>query len=81
MNTFKYQGGQDIKRGDRVLFHGNAAEIEFVASDPEDPEVNWYIKEYGGCIMILDPQFTGRTFISADQIDNYEDLEFVSRGQ
>jgi hypothetical protein len=59
-----------------VLFHGDPAEIELVACDPDDPEAEWFLKEYGGGVMILDP---GRTFISADQLDDYEDLEFVSR--
>jgi hypothetical protein len=37
------------------------------------------MKEYGGGVMILDPKVSGRTFIPADQLDDYEDLEFASR--
>ena len=81
MNSLRYQSGEDIRTGDRILFHGNAAEVEFVASDPADPEIDWYVKEYGGGIMILDPQLSGRTFIPAEQIKDYEDLEFVARGE
>jgi hypothetical protein len=29
----KYRSGEEIRKGDRVLFHGNQAEIEFVATD------------------------------------------------
>jgi hypothetical protein len=29
--------------------------------------------------MVLDPLVSGRTFIHSDQLDDYEDLEFVSR--
>ena len=78
----KYRSGEEVKGGDRVRFHGNAAEIEFVATDPSDPdpEMVWFVKEYGGGIMVLDPLISGRTFIHSDRIDN-EDLEFVSRGQ
>jgi hypothetical protein len=79
--TLKYRSGEEIRRGDCVRFHGNAAEIEFVAfdgSDP-DPEVVWHMKEHGGGIMILDPSASGRTFIPSAEISDYEDLEFVSR--
>jgi hypothetical protein len=78
---FKYQSGEDIEKGDRVRFHGNIAEIEFVASDPSDPSVAWYVKEFGGGVMVLEGSALGRTFISSDQIEHCEDLEFVSRGQ
>ncbi len=51
------RSGEEIRRGDRVLFHGNAAEIDFVACDPNDPDplVAWHMKESGGGVMILDP--------------------------
>lgn len=77
----KYRSGEEIKRGDRVLFHGNAAEVELVSCDPNDPnpEVAWHMKEFGGGVLILDPKVSGRTFIPRDQLDDYEDLEFVSR--
>jgi len=75
----RYRSGEEIRKGDRVLFHQNPAEIEFVASDPEDPQVPWYVPECGGGVMILDPMASGRTFLPADSIAEYEDLEFVSR--
>ncbi|HEY3973795.1 MAG TPA: hypothetical protein VGM18_12385 [Candidatus Sulfotelmatobacter sp.] len=77
----RYRSGEEIKKGDHVRFHGNAAEIELVAWDPNDvdPEIVWYIREDGGGIGILDPLVSGRTFIPSDQIGEYEDLEFVSR--
>lgn len=81
--TLRYRSGEEIRRGDRVLFHGNAAEVELVASDPNDPDpvVAWHMKESGGGVMILDPAVSGRTFIEKDSLENYEDLEFVSRVQ
>jgi hypothetical protein len=79
--VLKYQSGEEIKKGDKVRFHGNPAEIEFVASDPADPHQAWYINEYGGCVMVLDPAVSGNTLIPADHIPNYEDLEFVSRAE
>jgi hypothetical protein len=76
--SLSYQSGEEIKQGDRVLFHGNAAEVEFVAS-ADDPQYAWYVQEYGGGVMVFDPTVSGRTFIPTDQLRDYEDLEFVSR--
>jgi hypothetical protein len=83
MKTLTYRSGEEIRKGDCVRFHGNAAEIEFVALGPNDsnPDIASYVKEFGGGIMILDPQVSGRTFIPSNDINGYEDLEFVSRRQ
>lgn len=79
--NLKYRSGQEIRKHDHVLFHGNSAEIELVASDlnDPDPDVAWHMKEFGGGVMVLDPAVSGRTFIRKDSLDEYEDLEFVSR--
>jgi hypothetical protein len=79
--ALKYRSGEEIRKGDRVQFHGNAAEIELVACDPNDPdpEISWHIKEFGGGVLILDPSVSGRTFIRSESLPEYEDLEFVSR--
>ena len=79
----KYRSGEQIRKGDRVLFHGNPAEIEIVSSDPNDPdpEAAWFMKEYGGGVLVRDPMVSGRTFIRADGLAEYEDLEFVSPGE
>jgi hypothetical protein len=77
--VLKYRSGEEIRKGDHVLFHGSPAEVEFVACDPNDPEAAWHMKEYGGGVLVSDPMVSGRTFIPKDQLDEYEDLEFVSR--
>ena len=74
----KYASGEEILKGDRVIFHGKPAEIELAACDPKDPEADWYLKEYGGGVMIVEPTVFGRAFIPAAQLDGCE-LEFVSR--
>jgi hypothetical protein len=81
--TLKYQTGEEIKKGDNVLFHGNPARVELVACDASgpDPEVAWHIKEFGGGVLVFDPAVSGRTFIPTDQLDEYEDLAFVSRAR
>ena len=74
-----YQSGQEIQRGDRVRLHGEPGEIEFIADPAHDPN-DWYVKEFGGGVMIVEPKSFGRLFINAGDIPGYEDLEFVSRG-
>ena len=77
-----YPFGETIRKGDRIRFHGNAAEVELVA-DPEmvDPESESYVKEFGGGVLIADPSISGHTFIPKDALPNYEDLEFVARSE
>jgi hypothetical protein len=75
---FKYQTGEEIQKGDRVLFHREPGRIELVASKLGDPATDWYIQGYGGGVMIIDA-IAGSTFVPADQIDECDDLEFVSR--
>ena len=81
--TLRYRTGEEIRKGDRVRFHGNPAAVELVSLGPSDPnpEVVWHMKEFGGGVLISDPMVSGRTFIPHDQLDEYEDLEFVSREQ
>jgi hypothetical protein len=77
-----YQSGEEIKIGDRVLMHGDAAEVEFVVVDAADPETEWYFHEFGGGVMIFEPnepKVFGRIFISASDTEDTEALEFVSR--
>jgi hypothetical protein len=46
---FTYQSGEEIRKGDRVLFHAEPGEIEFVADAIiGDPETEWYVEQYGG---------------------------------
>lgn len=77
--VFKYESGVEIRKGDRVLFHGEPGEIELVASSKGDPETDSYVQEYGGGVMVVEPKVFGRVFIPADQLEKTEDLEFVAR--
>jgi len=76
--ALKYQSGEQIVKGDRVFFHGEPGQIELVA-DPlvNDPETEWYVKEYGGGVMVVEPKVFGRAFLS--NTEGAEDLIFVSR--
>jgi hypothetical protein len=76
---FTYQSGEEIKQGDRVLFHGEPGEIELVA-DPlvNDPATDWYVKEHGGGVMISEPKVFGRAFLT--ETNTALELKFVGRG-
>lgn len=79
MLVFRYQTGEEIKKDDRVLFHGQPGRIELVAVEiVGEPENDWHMNEHGGGIMILE-DVLGRSFIPAEQIADLEDLEFVAR--
>ena len=78
--SLKYHSGDEIRKGDRVLFHGDPAEVEFIA-DPlvRDSETDWYVKKYGGGVMVFEAEAKrfGRTFLS--DTSSEEDLVLVSR--
>lgn len=78
-DPLRYLTGEEICQGDRVRFHGHPAEIDFSASDLNDPAHTWFVQQYGGGVMIRDPSVSGCTFVPFDQHKHYEDLEFVAR--
>jgi hypothetical protein len=78
--TLRYQAGQEIILGDRVLFHGEPGEIEFVVEPSStEPEHQWYVQEFGGGVGVREPKHFGSAFIPAEQLPDTEDLELVSR--
>lgn len=74
--AFVYESGEEIRSGDQVVYDGQSAEVEFV-SDPDCSPGDWYVKEFGGGIMILEPEVFGRVFLARSDIDGR--LIFVSR--
>jgi len=79
-NKLKYQSGEEIRKGDHVLFHGEPAEIEFVVSDPvTEPSLDWYLENEGPGVMVIEPKVFGRAYIQ--QTHKNEDLVFVSRAE
>jgi hypothetical protein len=51
--------------------------VEFVAA-PDDPNTDWYVKQYGSGCMLLVPSF-GRVFVASPGED--EELEFLERDE
>jgi hypothetical protein len=76
--SFKYMTGEDVRKGDCVTFHGEPSRVEFVAEPSiKDTETSWYVKEYGGGVMILEPRAFGRAFLRSPA--TMEDLILFSR--
>jgi len=73
---FFYSSGEEIRKGDRVLVHGEAGEVEFIADPAESPD-DWFVKDQGGGIMVLELKVFGRIFITKPETD--EHLTFVAR--
>jgi len=78
----KYQSGEEIKKGDRVLFHREPGHIEFVVDKlTGDASNDWHLQEPGGGVMIREPKHFGSVFIQAESLPETEDLEFVARAE
>jgi hypothetical protein len=65
--TLRYQSCEEIKKGDRVLFQGEPAEVEFVVDRlTGEGGLDWYMQEFGGGVMIREPKHFGSAFIPAN---------------
>jgi uncharacterized protein (TIGR00661 family) len=74
-----YRSGETIMKGDRVLFHGEPGEVEFIVDRiVGDPEMDWYMQRGPG-VMVREPKVFGRVFIS--DTERTEDLVFLARGK
>ncbi len=74
----KYHSGEEIRKGDKVLFHDEPGEIEFVVERlVGDPTIDWHMNEQGPGVMVLEPTSFNRAYVRDTQ--NIEDLQFVSR--
>ncbi len=74
----KYKSGVEIRAGDHVLYHGDPGEIEFIAAElVGDAAMDWYVREHGAGVLVREPKFFGRVYIS--DTENDEDLVFVGR--
>jgi hypothetical protein len=76
LESLRYASGEDIRIGDHVLYDEIPAQVELIASDPDDPEQHWYIQTSGKGVMLIEPKIFGRVFTAA-----IEELEFIDRGR
>lgn len=79
MKSLRYLSGDEIRPGDRILYHRDPGVVEFVVTGLSgDQENDWFFEEYGGGVMIR-TEGMGNVFIDADNLAEHEDFEFVSR--
>jgi hypothetical protein len=64
--AFFYPSSEEIRKGDKVLLHGEPGEIEFITDPANDPD-DWYVKEHDGGVMILEPKSFGRLFVTTSK--------------
>ena len=74
-DLLRYHSGEDVRVGDHVLYEDIPAQVEMIASDPDDPEQKWYIQTCGAGVCLIEQKIFGRLFTTA--IDS---LELVRRG-
>lgn len=74
----KYRSGEDIMDADRIRYHGDFGEVEFVLTSHTGNALrDWYLLQFpDGGLMIRTRNFK-RLFVSAHAIDY--DLVLVSR--
>jgi hypothetical protein len=78
MVLMKYQSGEVVLKGDKVLFHGEPGEVEYVVDKlVGDPEMDWNMRVNGPGVMILEPKHFGRVYML--DTENAEDLVLVER--
>jgi hypothetical protein len=64
----KYQSGEEIRKGDKVLFHGEPGKIDFIVEALSgDAAMDWYVKEYGPGAMVVESK-AGGTFVRLAEI-------------
>jgi hypothetical protein len=73
-----YLTGEEIRKSDRVLLHGDPGEIDLVLDGENNLEA-WPAEKYGRGILVAEPKTFGYLFLTEADIGDYEDLEFVSR--
>jgi hypothetical protein len=77
---FFYQSGDEIRKGDRVTYHGEPAEIEFVADKISgNSKIDVHVREHGRGAMIIERKFFGRVFVH--DTEDEEDIIFVARAE
>lgn len=78
--ALKYPTGEEIQRGDRVTYDGNAGVIELVVDGVTgDTENDWIFETHGAGIMVAEPKVFGRVYLHDPHED--EDLRFVGRAE
>ena len=77
MAGLNYSSGEPIRPGDRVKYEGEPAEVELVVAGlTGEPSADWYFRELGTGVLVLEPRVFGRVYVT-DLTD--QRLAFVAR--
>ena len=80
MPIIYYLSNIEIKAGDRIKYHDDPGEIEFVVTKPiGDQALDWFLEDHPDGGVMITAKVWGTVFLSAQGIPDDEDLEFVSR--
>ena len=78
MKVPMYISGEEVRPGDRILFHGETGEVEFVVTHlTGDASMDWYLEQHPEGGLMLTASGLGSVFVATNMID--ERLKFVSR--
>jgi hypothetical protein len=69
--VFRYPTGEEVPAGDRILWHGDPAVVEFIAG-PGDRGTSWYFAECGAGFMV-------HGAVETVYENSTDDLTFISR--
>jgi hypothetical protein len=75
-----YESGEEIRKGDRIDYHREPGEVEFIVQNKSgDPTMDWYLEQFPGGGVMINAKGFGRVFLGGDDMDDF--LEFRSRGE
>ena len=78
MKRFRYQSGEDVRSGDRITYHGEPGEVEFlVTGKTGDSARDWYLEKNPEGGFMIKAQNFGSVFLTESEPD--EDLLLVAR--
>jgi hypothetical protein len=78
MKAFRYGSGDEIRTHDRVTYHGEPGEVEFVVAEKTgDAAMDWYVEQHPGGGVMLRVRNFGNVFLT--ETGSEEDLLLVQR--
>jgi hypothetical protein len=78
MSSLNYVSGQSVLAGDRVRFHGETGQVEFVVTEKTgEPGRDWYLDQFPGGGAMITAEDVGSVFLGVDDFDDR--VEFVAR--
>jgi hypothetical protein len=78
MSRFLYPSGHEVKPGDRIRYHGEPGDVQFVVTEATgEPSTDWFLEEFpGGGVMLTATGF-GSVFLADTHTEDA--LELIAR--